>query len=175
MNWLDWLLIIMLAGAAIRGFMRGFIVETCSLLGLIIGIWAGVHLNTRVAGWLGLDPHKEALSFLITLIGVIVLVHLLGRALTKAIDMAQLGLPNKVAGVFFGMLRSAFVISVLLNILMAHERGSAMIPKETREGSKLYEPLSAFAPLIVPALRGTKWVKRAIEEVKTEVGKAVTK
>ena len=152
--------------------MRGFVVEVCALIGLIVGIWAGTHFNGRVAQWIGLDPDQEVLSFIITLVGVLVLVHLLARAITKALDLAQLGLPNKIAGIVFGVVRSAFVISVLLNIAFAKEQASWTPSEKTREGSRLYEPLRAFAPMIVPALKETKWVKKAIEQVNAEVEEA---
>lgn len=174
MNWLDLILIIILGIAAVRGFFRGFIIEACSLLGLVVGIWAGVHLNTRAAQWIGLDPGQEVLSFIIVFLAVLIGAHLIGKALTKVIDIAQLSLPNKLAGVVFGIVRSAFVLSVLLNILFAKE-AAAWTPKQVpREGSALYEPLRAFAPMILPALGETKWVKRAVEEMKARMEKATS-
>ena len=90
MNWIDWAIIGLLGFAAVRGFMRGFIVEVCSLVGLVLGIWGGIHLNDKVAQLLGMDPAKEALSFLATLAIIMLLVHLIGRMLTTAVDAAQL-------------------------------------------------------------------------------------
>lgn len=169
MNWLDFVLLIVLGIAAVKGFFRGFIIEICSLLGLVIGIWAGVHLNNRAAEWIGLDPDQEVLTFIVVFLAVLVLAHLIGKGLTKVIDIAQLGLPNKLAGVLFGMVRSAFVLSVLLNILFAKEAASWTPNEETREGSTLYEPLREFAPMIIPALKETKWIRKAINEMKVKV------
>lgn len=166
MNWLDWILLVLLAGAAVRGFFRGFVVELASLLALVLGIWAASHYNARVAAWLGLDPRQEVVSFLVTFIGVLVLVHLLARVVTKAMDLAQLGLPNKVAGLLFGALRAAFVLSVALNILMARAEVSGIVSRGALEGSVLYAPLRAFAPMVVPALGDTRWVRNVVEAVK---------
>ena len=173
MNWIDIVLLLILGAAAVKGFFRGFIVEVCTLLGLVIGIWAGVHLNERAAQWMGLDPDQAVISFIVVFLAVLVGAHLIGKGLTKVIDVAQLGLPNKLAGVLFGALRSAFVLSVVLNILFAKEAAAWTPNKETREGSVLYEPLRAFAPLILPALGETKWVRKAIDEVEREVTDAV--
>lgn len=160
-----------MGGAAVRGFFRGFIIEMCSLLGLVVGIWAGVHLNGRAAEWMGLDPHQEVISFIVLLLVVLVLSGLLGRAMTKVIDVAQLGLANKVAGVGFGALRSAFVLSVLLNILSASSIGRVgESVNDARQGSMLYASVRAFAPLIFPALAETKWVKKTIEGPVTALG-----
>jgi membrane protein required for colicin V production len=172
MNWLDWVLLALLAFAAVQGFLHGFVRELASLVAWVAGIWAGIHLNDRVAAWFGLDPGQEAVSFLVTFLLVLAAVNLLGRALTTAIDVAQLSLPNKVAGVAFAVVRKAFVLSVLLNILFAKEEASWTPDRRTREGSVLYAPVRAFAPLLVPALGGTKWVKKALERVEKEVQEA---
>ena len=166
MNWLDWLLLAVLAFAAVRGFFRGFVVEVASLLGILLGIWAAVHYNARVAAWVGMDAQNEVFSFIITFIAVLVLVHLLAKAITKAMDMAMLGLPNKVAGTVFGAVRSAFILSVLLNILAARAQATGLVPQETLDSSQLYRPLRAFAPFIVPALGESRWVQQAVDAVR---------
>ncbi|MBP8822147.1 MAG: CvpA family protein [Flavobacteriales bacterium] len=165
MNWLDWLLVAVLVAAAVQGFFRGFVVEVASLLALVLGIWVAVRYNASVAEWIGLDPRKEVISFLVTFIGVLLVVHLLAKALTKALDLAMLALPNKVAGLLFGALRAAFMLSVVLNMLSAHARTSSLVSGDALIGSTLFTPLRAFAPLIVPALGETKWVKNAMDAV----------
>jgi membrane protein required for colicin V production len=170
MNWLDWTLLAILAIAAIRGFFRGFVVELASLAGIVLGIWAASRYNEKVAAWVGLGPDREVISFAITFLAVVVLAHLLAKLITKGLDLAQMGLPNKVAGVFFGVLRSAFILSVLVNILVARAGGREVLGEKTRTGSALYGPVRAFAPLIVPALGESKWLEHAIDEVKGEAG-----
>ncbi|MCO5275534.1 MAG: CvpA family protein [Flavobacteriales bacterium] len=172
MNWLDWLLIALLAVAAVRGFFRGFVVELASLVALVLGIWAASHYNAAVAAWIGLDPRHEVISFLVTFIGVLVAIHLLAKLITKVMDLAQLGLPNKVAGLFFGALRAAFVLSVALNILMVRTEVSGLIPHRTLEQSMLFPSLRAFAPMIVPALGDTQWLKDGLQALKDEVGRS---
>ncbi len=170
MNWLDWTLLILIGAAAVKGFFRGFVVEIASLMAVILGIWVATRYNARVAAWVGMDAEHEVLSFIVTFIGVLVLVHLLAKLITKAMDMAMLGLPNKVAGTLFGAIRSAFVLSVVLNILMARAEVTGIIPQETLENSTLYTPLRAFAPFIIPALGDTRWVQDAIDAVKNRTG-----
>jgi hypothetical protein len=68
------------------------------------------------------------------------------------------------------MLRLAFLLSVLLNVAMAERSfGLADQVKKGAEGSVLFAPLHAFAPLLVPALGETKWVRKAIDQVQEEV------
>lgn len=167
MNWLDWAIIIVLAAAAFRGFTRGFIVELASLVALIAGIWIGIHFSSRVASAIGLDPHREILAFAVTFLLVLIGVHLLARFLTTVLEAAEMGLPNKLAGIVFGALRSAFTLSIALNLLIGYSKGD-MPPKHVQEGSKFCEPLKALAPMVVPALGETKWVQQMMEDVKKE-------
>jgi membrane protein required for colicin V production len=168
MNWLDWFLAAALAIAAVKGFIRGFIIEVCALLGFVAGVWLAVLFSDRVGEALGLGADRTAIAFVVTLVGVVLLVHLLGKGLTKAVDIAQLGLPNKLAGGLFGALRSAFMLSVLLNLLAGWSDGT-MPSRDAREGSGLHDPLRAMAPLVLPALGRTEWVGDAARRLREEV------
>ncbi|MBK9176313.1 MAG: CvpA family protein [Flavobacteriales bacterium] len=171
MNWLDIVLFLVLAGAAWKGFRRGFLIELASLLGLVLGIWVGVHFSDRVTAALDLEVKHAAVAFLITFVLVLLLVLLLGHLLTKLMDIAQLSLPNKVAGIAFGVLRSAFALSIALNLLLGFSDG-AFPPEQVRKGSSLFSPMRSFAPMVVPQLEETKWlkqVKQAAEELMLEV------
>ncbi|MBL0129386.1 MAG: CvpA family protein [Flavobacteriales bacterium] len=165
MNWLDITLLIVLGFAALKGFQRGFIIEIASVIGLVLGIWAGVHVSEEVTEWLGLEIKQEATAFLITFILVLVLVVLLGRVLTKLIDIAQLSLPNKLAGIVLGVVRSAFTLSIALNLIMGYSDGTTPA-QDVREASHLFTPIRAFAPTIIPAVGETKWVKRTIDALR---------
>lgn len=169
MNWLDIVILLWLGIAAIKGFANGFIRELASLVAWVAGIWAAIHFSDRFAGWMGLDPEQAMLAFLVTFFIVLAGVHLLGRALTTAIDAAQLSLPNKLAGVGFGVVRQAFMLSVLLNLALAMPYSLTGRVNQAVEGSVLAGPLRSFAPLLVPALGETKWVRKAIDQAQQEV------
>jgi membrane protein required for colicin V production len=168
MNWLDWVLVALLALAALKGFSRGFIVEVGSLVALVGGVWAGIHLSDRVVDAIGLDTKSAAVAFLVTFLLVLAGVHLLAKGLTTVVDIAQLSLPNKVAGVVFGVLRSVFTISIVLNLMAGSSDGS-LPPEKVRDGSTLYAPLRTCAPFVVPALGETKWLAQAMDRVQEEI------
>ncbi|HRD54079.1 MAG TPA: CvpA family protein, partial [Flavobacteriales bacterium] len=140
MNWLDLLIVLLLAMAGWQGFRRGFIIELASLAGLLLGIWTGIRFSDRVTEALELEVKHAAVAFLITFLLVLLLVVLVGHLLTKVIDLAQLSLPNKVAGVAFGALRSAFILSIALNLLHGWTEGR-LPPADVRDASSLHEPL----------------------------------
>lgn len=172
MNWIDWTIIALAAFAAVKGFSRGFIVELASLVALVAAIWAGLHLSERVAEATGLGTENAALAFLVTFLLVLLLIHLLARFLTTLIDIAQLSLPNKLAGVLFGAVRALFTLSVAFNLFMGYSDG-ALPPAGAREGSTLYPTVQAFAPLLVPALGETKWIKNVVDSARKELDEVV--
>lgn len=172
MNWIDITIIAVAALAAVKGFSRGFIVELASLVALVVAIWAGLHLSERVAEATGLGIDHAALAFLITFLLVLLAIHLLARALTTLVDIAQLSMPNKLAGVLFGVVRAVFTLSVALNLFMGYSDGT-IPPAEARKASMFYSPVEAFAPLLVPALDETKWIKNVVDRARQELDDAV--
>ena len=170
-NWIDYTLLALIGFAAVRGFMKGLVREVCALVGLVLGIWGAIHFNHKVAVWLGLQQQNEAVSFLVTLVIIVLALHFIGIALTKVIDAAQLSIPNKLGGLVFGAVRKAFLLSVVLNVLFA-KHNSAWAPSlDVQKESALFGPLRAFAPAVIPALGETKWVKKALDDLKAEVEK----
>lgn len=170
MNWVDFSLLAIICFAALRGFMRGFVLELCGLIGLVLGIWGAIHFHHRLAGWLGIQDRHEAISFLIAVFMILVAVHFLGVALTKVIEAAELSLPNQLGGTLLGAVRTAFTLSVLLNVLSAgSDRGQKPLVEPLRV-SVLAAPLRGFAPAIIPELGETKWVRRAIEALEHGAG-----
>lgn len=172
MNWIDWVLLAAIALAAFKGRSRGFIVEVGSLVALVAGVWAGIHLSDQVVEWLGLGVRNAVVAFFITFLVVILAVHLLARFLTTVIDVAQLGLPNKAAGVLFGALRSVFMLSILLNLVAGYTRES-WPDQDQVEASRLHAPVRSLAPMVFPDLGSTKWVDRAMDSVRDEADRVL--
>lgn len=51
-NLLDYIILAILIGVGIKGFTRGFIKATASILGVLLGIYAGSHYNEILANYL---------------------------------------------------------------------------------------------------------------------------
>lgn len=168
MTWLDIALLVLLGIAAFKGFQRGLLVELASLVGLVLGIWAGLKFNRAVSGWLGFEVHQEALGFIVILLAVVVLLHLAARLATKGMDLAGMGLPNKAAGALAGLLRAVFVTSALLNILfVVHDRLPGPVHKSL-DDSALASTMRPLAPWVVPELAEGKWLRGELEHLQDE-------
>jgi membrane protein required for colicin V production len=157
MNYIDIILGLLLIVAAIRGFIKGFIYEIASLVALILGVWGGIHFSYYLADFIEHtfswhSKHLELISFFIILVVIVIVIHLIGMALSKVVDAISLGFLNHTAGLFFGIVKAAFILSILLILLDRLDRYYDFIPEEDKVKSRTYEPLKNFVPSIFPFL-----------------------
>src|SRR5690606_5199861 len=96
--------------------------------------------------------------FAITFIIIVLVITLAGKALTKLADFAMLGILNKILGALFGLMKTAFILSILLVIIEKISPTLLVISEESKEESALYTPLHNFAPSIFPILLESKQV-----------------
>ena len=157
MNYLDIILGILLLWGLVRGLMKGLFVSLTSLIALIAGIYIAVHFSHIVGDYLKqyVDWQENVIklsAFALTFILVVIGISLLGRILTKIADYAALGILNKLLGAVFGLLKFAFIASVILMFVDAINEKITFIDKETKDESLLYEPVRKLAPMILPSI-----------------------
>lgn len=158
MNFLDIIIFIPLIWGAFRGFKNGLVIEIASLAGLILGIYAAIHFSGYAAGFLSDnfnigDTYLNIFAFILTFIVVVLVVYLIGKILEKLIDIIMLGFLNRIAGLLFGFLKWAFILSILIYVIhIFDEDDSFLIKEEWRQESLLYEPVKTVAPYILPRL-----------------------
>ena len=119
MTIVDILICVALLLFAVKGFMKGFVREVCSLLGLIMGGWAAFKYYTYVAEAIRAFIHLPqqvvlVLSFILIFLVLGLLFFLFGHVLTVVFKIMLLGGVNRIGGVFFGLLQGAFIICVVL-------------------------------------------------------------
>ena len=112
---IDIIFLLLLAIAVIRGISRGFIVAVFSFLAIIIGVAAAMKLSYIVANWLQHSfntgkPGCRFLSFLIVLVGVIILVRWVANLIQAALNASMLGWLNKLGGVMLYVLLYRFCV-----------------------------------------------------------------
>jgi membrane protein required for colicin V production len=173
-NYFDVIIAIFLLWSAYRGMTRGFLIMAASLAALILGVWGAIRFSHLTAAILissfGVQTKYLALiSFALTFVIIAVLVHLLSRALDKLVKAVALGIVNRLAGLLFGILKTAFLISIFLVILNGINNRVPFIPEEHKENSLLYQPLSRLAPAIFPFLNFDEIKDRIPERVSREI------
>lgn len=119
MNFVDILIWAVLLLFVIKGFLKGFLKEACSLLGLLAGGWAAFRydgfLAEAIRPFINL-PHGIGLvlSFIIIFLLMGLLFYLFGHLLTVVCKIMLLGWLNRVGGVFFGLLEGALLLCMVL-------------------------------------------------------------
>ena len=157
MNYIDLILGILLILGAIRGFVRGFIAEFAGLAALILGVWGAIHFSYLTSGFIidNFNYHPEHLgliSFFITFLIIVILVHMIGKAVENILSAVALGFLNKLAGILFGVIKTALILSVLLLIFDRLDEDAAIIPQNAKEESQMYEPVKDLVPSLLPFL-----------------------
>ena len=157
MNYIDLILAVFLVWAAYKGFKNGLIIEVASLAALILGIFGAIKFSGLTADFLVeqfdlTTQYLSLIAFAITFVCIVIVVHLLARFLDKLVKAIALGFINRLAGIVFGVVKVAFILSIVLVILNAINQKTSFLPQEKLEKSLLYGPVSNFAPAIFPYL-----------------------
>lgn len=143
MTLFDWIVIAILVLSMIVAAAQGFLREVISFFGLILGLWLALWnyhvVATHVARVIHSEHVADALAFLLIALGVMIIVGLLGRLISRLARVAGLGGLDSLLGAVFGILRG-YVLIVIAIVAMA-----AFIPQNTwMNGSR-------FAPYFLPA------------------------
>lgn len=145
MNLIDIVALVLIGFGAWRGYKNGMITEVTGLLGLIIGVWAGMRLAFVFANYYRdnfdiPENYIPLLAFLTAFLLGIGAVYLLGRALHKVVHSVALGLPNRAAGVAFGAAKWAFIVGTVLSLV----GNSQIVAPQTVNESKAYPLLGNY-------------------------------
>ena len=152
MKYLDFIIAIPLIWGAILGFKKGLIIELSSIIALILGIAGAIHFSAFTAEKLRIhfDVSTEWLgfaAFLITFLAIVLSIFLLARMLDKAIKALALGLPNRIAGMLFGILKYALLMSFLFYFFNQVNGQFHFVPQDWHGSSFLYKPVVSISEL----------------------------
>ena len=99
---------------------------------------------------------------------IVLVVHLVAFMVEKLVKAVALNIVNRLLGMGFGLLVTAFVISIILWPVNQVNAEKQFIKPERIENSLLYKPLSAFAPAVFPYLKKQDWKEFIPGEKKEE-------
>lgn len=173
MNILDIIILIPVAWFGYKGFTKGFFQEAASVVALLLGVLAAIHLSywlsQLLASWFDTTwKYLPITSFLIVFLLVIIVVHLIAKALTKASSKASLGIFNKLLGLVLGAAKVLIILGVLILIINRFDPQGYYINNEVKKGSLIYEPLNDAVMKIYPSVE-EKFGKWQMSEVKVSV------
>jgi membrane protein required for colicin V production len=162
MNFLDIIFLVPLLFALYMGFKKGLVHMIASLLALVLGIVGAIQLRPAFASLLdslfSISPeYLNVIAFVVAFVMIVLAVHLVAFLVDKVVKAIALNFINRLLGMGFGVLVTAFVISMILWPINEINQEKELIKPERIEGSLLYKPLSAFAPAVFPYLKKKEW------------------
>ena len=142
MTLIDIILAIPMIWLMVHGWRRGVVGEVAILAGVLLGIWAAVHLSQWVTEQFGLEGENAVLiAFFICFVGGLVAAYFIGKAVANLMKMAHIGTVNRIGGAFFGLLKALCVLAVLINFVQMIDKHEVIIKPETKAKSVLYNPV----------------------------------
>jgi len=117
MNWLDIVVLVVVAIATFLGLRIGIIKAALSLAGVIVGIILAGRYYVPLSAQLSFIPQAgvaEVVAFVIILIGVMVIAGVLAMFLRWVASAVMLGWVNYLGGAVFGLVLGAILCAALL-------------------------------------------------------------
>ena len=157
MSFIDIVLGLLLLYGLFKGVQNGLLVELASILALVAGLYGAIHFSYIVGNYLANhwdwnERTMSLLSFIITFFIIVIVVVMAGKLLTKIVEIAMLGLLNKIAGGLFGTLKVAIILGALLIFLESVNKNLRIINEDTKSESVLYKPLRNIGDLVFSAV-----------------------
>ena len=155
MNWLDILLLCLAGIGFAKGLFDGVIKQVVSLIALMVAIFFCAKAAAWLRGYilaLGWFPAEGVtiLSYIAGFILIMGVVMLAGEVVHRVVGATPLSILNHLAGGLFGLGLMIVFVSLLLNILEVVDRGSVLIPRESKVESRFYNSVKEIVPTIYP-------------------------
>ena len=155
MNWLDITLLCLAGIGFVKGLFDGMINQVVSLIALLVAIFFCAKAAAWLKGYiiaLGWFPPEgiTILSYVAGFILIMGVVLLAGEVVHRVIGVTPLSILNHLAGGFLGLGLMIVFVSLLLNILEGIDRGSVLIPRESKVESRFYNSVKDIVPTIYP-------------------------
>jgi membrane protein required for colicin V production len=157
MNYIDMFIMVLLVYAVFKGITRGFVLQLASLVAIVAGIYLALKFSGFTARFLikywAVDyEYLYIVSLAITFALVFIMVNMLGNMLEKVVEAAQLSFLNKLAGAFFNVCKVILITGVLLLFIDRVDNRINLLPKNAREGSFFYKPVTSITLFLFPSL-----------------------
>jgi membrane protein required for colicin V production len=166
MNTLDIILLVGLGVSIIYSLIRGIVKEIVSLISFVAGFWVAAKFYPVSANILsGLTsnrPLANILGFLIILFIVGICVSLIGKIITRLIDISSLGWVDRLGGAIFGLVKGSLIAFMVVMLLVAFSSPQAYYLKTSRLAPHVIN-LSTVVMSFVPQKLKKQFEEKRIE------------
>lgn len=131
MNFLDIILICIVALFTLRGFFRGLVQELLSMTGLILALFLAANFDHVLAPHLRLYIENEitvsGLSYCLIFVGTLVVFWLIIKFIRTMLDIVLLGWLDRTAGGVFGLAEGLLICLIGLMFLQTFASSSDLM------------------------------------------------
>jgi membrane protein required for colicin V production len=177
MNWLDMVLLLILAWNIASSFRKGLTQEVLSLatvvLAMLLGLWFYGTAGSYLTPYLSSHSLANLAGFLVVFVGVMLLGSLVGFTLGKVLRVTGLSVVDRVLGAAFGALRGTLIAIVLIMAIMAFSSGDRPPDSVVRSRFAPYVADAAHVVASIAPHEVKEGFRRTYEQVKGAWGKIV--
>lgn len=172
MEAIDIVILVFLCIGAYSGYRQGLFISILSVVAFIVALILAFHLMDWGAQRLAqhvteLTFALPFMAFLMIFLGVILTIRALAFLVKKTLDFTILGPVDNVAGGILGVIKTAFILSLLLWIADSFE---FKVTDEWTEGSQTYAVIRPLAPLVITFLDAyTPIISESVQSIQTLV------
>ena len=159
MSTIDLILIGFLVLGGFKGYKQGFIIEVFSFLAFFIGLFLALELTIPVSlslfGGSSFFGAGAVVVFIALFILLSILIKTMAKAIKKAVDLSLLGGVDNILGLVIGVLKWAFVLSVVfwvfdsigIDLVKKYSDETLIFPYIVGIGPKVFEWVSLILPI----------------------------
>jgi membrane protein required for colicin V production len=153
MNWLDIVLLVMLAVSVVTAFRKGFSREVIGLvsvvLALVLGTWFYGMAGAFLLPYVSSPTVAHFAGFFLVFLGVLLLGHLASYVVGRFLRVTGLSVFDHALGAAFGLLRGIVISVALILGIMAFSQGDS--PPAAVVNSRI-APYVAYAARAIAAV-----------------------
>ena len=131
MVWIDIVIIIIVIGLIIHGIATGLIRSAFDIAGLFFGYIFAVSYSAAI-------KIPQVLAFLLIFIGVVLVISIAGRIVSKLVHVTPIGIIDRILGGVLGLIKGVVICFVFLLVVMLIRKDTTIL-SESHIASQIAE------------------------------------
>ncbi|MFZ7111952.1 MAG: CvpA family protein [Desulfatiglandales bacterium] len=176
MNVLDIIIACILVFFVVRGLIRGFIKETASLVGVVLGLLLAIRFQPLVTAMFKTSfpsmPLVELVGFGAIFFGVLVLCNLLGWGIKFLFKKALLGWVDRTLGLGLAVIKGVIITYIGIVLLTFSPLAGTPLVANSKLAPMIITSYQSMVNLISPECYNK--LKKRFTEKKRKLGEIVT-
>jgi membrane protein required for colicin V production len=146
MNWLDIVLVILIAGSVVLSFRKGFSRELIELVSVVVALFCGLWFYGSAGAFLLPYVSSKEIAyfcgFVLVFVGVLIGGAIIGHLFGRLVKVAGLSMFDRILGAGFGAVRGLLLAVAVIVAIVAFMPGSGDAPPRAVVHSR-------FAPYVI--------------------------